>query len=247
MGTATARSSSRPRRCAFLVQSVSRGIPSGAGCSTSPEDLGCQSSTTRAERVSGGLVGGNVLTPLKPAALVQFRASADVVDDQGRSVRNQVGELVVRAPWIGMTRGFWKDDRRYEETYWSRFPNVWVHGDWAEIDDDGLWYILGRSDDTIKIAGKRVGPAEVESVLVEHPSVIEAAAIGVPDELKGQSLACFCVLRPGTPSPALADELKALLPSIWANHEAASRAVRLGLAQDPERQSHAPSHSRRYL
>jgi len=112
-------------------------------------------------------------------------------------VRNQVGELVVRAPWIGMTRGFWRDPERYEQTYWSRFPGVWVHGDWAAIDDDGLWYILGRSDDTIKIAGKRLGPAEVESVLVEHPAVLEAAAIGVPDELKGQALVCFCVLRGG--------------------------------------------------
>ena len=82
-------------------------------------------------------------------------------------MRNQVGELVVRAPWIGMTRGFWKDPERYLETYWSRFPSVWVHGDWAAIDDDGLWYILGRSDDTIKVAGKRLGPAEVESVLVD--------------------------------------------------------------------------------
>src|SRR5688572_9232158 len=164
--------------------------------------------------VSGGLVAGNVLTPLKPAAFAgpPPGIAADVVDDQGQSVRNRVGELVVRAPWIGMTRGFWKDPERYEETYWSRFPDVWVHGDWAEVDEDGLWYILGRSDDTIKIAGKRVGPAEVESVLVEHPSVIEAAAIGIPDELKGQSLACFCVLRPGSsPSPALADELKALV------------------------------------
>ena len=112
-------------------------------------------------------------------------------------MRNQVGELVVRAPWIGMTRGFWSDPERYVQTYWSRFPGTWVHGDWAAIDDDGLWYILGRSDDTIKIAGKRLGPAEVESVLVEHPAVLEAAAIGVPDPLKGQALVCFCVLRPG--------------------------------------------------
>jgi acetyl-CoA synthetase len=166
--------------------------------------------------VSGGLVAGNVLTPLKPAAFAgpPPGIAADVVDDQGQSVRNQVGELVVRAPWIGMTRGFWKDDQRYEETYWSRFPDVWVHGDWAEIDEDGLWYILGRSDDTIKIAGKRVGPAEVESVLVEHPAVIEAAAIGVPDELKGQSLVCFCVLRSGDAAgPDLAGDLKALVAS----------------------------------
>jgi acetyl-CoA synthetase len=165
--------------------------------------------------VSGGLVGGNVLTPLKPAAFAgpPPGIAADVVDDQWRPVRNAVGELVVRAPWIGMTRGFWKDPQRYEDTYWSRFPDVWVHGDWAAIDEDGLWYILGRSDDTIKIAGKRVGPAEVESVLVEHPLVIEAAAIGVPDELKGQALVCFCVLLPSrdAPAPTFANDLKAMV------------------------------------
>jgi acetyl-CoA synthetase len=111
-----------------------------------------------------------------------------------------------------MTRGFWNDDERYMQTYWSRFPNVWLHGDWAAIDEDGLWYILGRSDDTIKIAGKRLGPAEVESVLVDDPSVLEAAAIGVPDELKGQALVCFCVLRPGhEPSTALRSRLSALV------------------------------------
>ena len=149
--------------------------------------------------VSGGLVSGNVLTPLKPAAFAgpPPGIAADVVDDQGRPVRNQVGELIVRAPWIGMTRGFWNDSERYLDTYWSRFPDIWVHGDWAAIDEDGLWYILGRSDDTIKIAGKRLGPAEVESVLVDDPAVLEAAAIGVPDEMKGQALVCFVVLRPG--------------------------------------------------
>ena len=149
--------------------------------------------------VSGGLISGNILTPLKPAAFAgpPPGIAADVVDDQGRPVRNQVGELIVRAPWIGMTRGFWNDSERYLDTYWSRFPDIWVHGDWAAIDDDGLWYILGRSDDTIKIAGKRLGPAEVESVLVDDPAVLEAAAIGVPDEMKGQALVCFVVLRPG--------------------------------------------------
>jgi acetyl-CoA synthetase len=163
---------------------------------------------------SGGLVGGNVLTPMKPCSFAgpPPGIAADVVDERGHPVRNQVGELIVRAPWIGMTRGFWRDPERYEQTYWSRFPNVWVHGDWAAIDEDGLWYILGRSDDTIKIAGKRLGPAEVESVLVEHPSVIESAAIGVPDASKGQALVCFCVLRPGhSASEALGDELKALV------------------------------------
>jgi acetyl-CoA synthetase len=123
-----------------------------------------------------------------------------------------VGELVIRQPWIGMTRGFWKDPARYEETYWSRFPNVWVHGDWAAIDEDGLWYILGRSDDTIKVAGKRLGPAEIESVLVGHPAVVEAAAIAVPDEIKGSEVVCFCVLQPGrAASPELRDELRELV------------------------------------
>ena len=117
------------------------------------------------------------------------------MDDRGQPVRGEVGELVVRAPWMGMTHGFWNDTQRYEETYWSRFPGMWVHGDWAAIDADGLWYVLGRSDDTIKIAGKRLGPAEVESILVEHPAVLEAAAVGIPDALKGQALACFCVLQ----------------------------------------------------
>jgi acetyl-CoA synthetase len=166
--------------------------------------------------VSGGLVWGNVITPLKPAAFAgpPPGIAADVVDDRGTPVRNQVGELVVRAPWIGMTRGFWNDPERYLQTYWSRFPGVWVHGDWAAIDDDGLWYILGRSDDTIKVAGKRLGPAEVESVLVEDTAVVEAAAIGVPDPLKGQALVCFCVLRPGHEgTSALADRLKALVAS----------------------------------
>jgi len=105
--------------------------------------------------------------------------------------------LVIREPWIGMTRGFWKDRKRYIESYWSRWPDTWVHGDWAAIDDEGLWYILGRSDDTIKIAGKRLGPAEVESILVAHPQVSEAAAVGVPDPIKGEALVCFCVLKKG--------------------------------------------------
>jgi acetyl-CoA synthetase len=164
--------------------------------------------------VSGGLVAGNVLTPMKPCSFAAPPPgiAADVVNDRGEPVRGEVGELVVRAPWIGMTRGFWQDPERYEKTYWSRFPGVWVHGDWAAIDEDGLWYILGRSDDTIKIAGKRLGPAEVESVLVEHPAVIEAAAIGVPDEMKGQALVCFCILRPGhAPSVALAGQLQTLV------------------------------------
>jgi acetyl-CoA synthetase len=161
--------------------------------------------------ISGGIVMGNVLTAMKPCAFSGPLPgmAADVVDENGKSVRGQVGELVIREPWIGMTRGFWKDHERYIETYWSRFPDVWVHGDWAAVDSDGLWYILGRSDDTIKIAGKRVGPAEVESILVAHPQVSEAAAVGVPDSIKGEALICFCVLKKAANGDvALASELK---------------------------------------
>ncbi len=164
--------------------------------------------------ISGGIVMGNPLLPIKPAS---FSApcpgiAADVFDIHGKPVRGQVGELVIKAPWIGMTRGFWRDPQRYIETYWSRWPDVWVHGDFAAIDEDGLWYILGRSDDTIKIAGKRLGPAEVESVLVSHPAVIEAAAIGVPDAIKGSSLVVFCILGPDySPEDALRNELRKLV------------------------------------
>ena len=164
--------------------------------------------------IGGGIVMGNFLLPLKPCAFSGPLPgmAADVVDEQGNSVRNQVGELVIRAPWIGMTRGFWRDPQRYLDTYWSRFPGVWVHGDWAAIDTDGLWYILGRSDDTLKVAGKRLGPAEVESILVSHEFVSEAAAIGVPDELKGQSVVCFCVLTPDAqPSATLRETLMQLV------------------------------------
>jgi acetyl-CoA synthetase len=123
--------------------------------------------------------------------------AADVVNDVGESVRGEVGELVIRKPWIGMTRGFWKDEARYLETYWSRYGDIWVHGDFAAVDDDDLWYILGRSDDTIKVAGKRLGPAEVEALLNADASVAESAAIGIPHDVKGQELAAFVVLKPG--------------------------------------------------
>jgi acetyl-CoA synthetase len=164
--------------------------------------------------ISGGIVMGNPLLPLKPCA---FSAAcpgmdADVLDESGRSVRDAVGELVIKAPWIGMTRGFWKDNERYLDAYWSRWENIWVHGDFAAIDADGLWYILGRSDDTIKIAGKRLGPAEVESILVRHADIVEAAAIGVPHDVKGSELVLFAVTRPGVErSDALRRELTAMV------------------------------------
>jgi acetyl-CoA synthetase len=149
--------------------------------------------------VSGGIVGCNLITPIRPAS---FNGpcpgtAADVVDATGASLRGEVGELVIRVPQPGMTRGFWKDPERYLETYWQRFPGTWVHGDWAIVDDDGYWYIRGRSDDTLKIAGKRVGPAEVEAAATAHPSVVEAAAIGVPHAVKGEAIVVVCTLRRG--------------------------------------------------
>jgi acetyl-CoA synthetase len=164
--------------------------------------------------ISGGIVMGNPILPLKPCS---FSApcpgiAADVFDEDGLPVREQVGELVIKGPWIGMTRGFWKDSRRYEDTYWSRWPGVWVHGDFAAIDSDGQWYILGRSDDTIKVAGKRLGPAEIESILVSHPSIVEAAAIAVPDPIKGSEVVVFCVLASNCEEcEALRQELKDLV------------------------------------
>ena len=133
----------------------------------------------------------------------------DVFDEKGNSIRIETGELVVKKPWPSMTRGLWNDETRYIETYWSRFDNVWVHGDWASIDSDGYWFLHGRSDDTLKIAGKRIGPAEIEGVLASHKAVLESVAIGVPDPLKGESIVCFVVLRPGfTGSEALSADLK---------------------------------------
>ena len=154
--------------------------------------------------ISGGILAGNMLTPLRPCAFAGPcpGMAADVVDENGASVRGRVGELVIRAPWPGMTRGFWRDRERYLDTYWSRWPDVWVHGDWVEVAGDGLWYVRGRSDDTIKVAGKRLGPAEVESALVAHQAVAEAAAIGVPDPVKGEALVVFVVLKPGVTDSA---------------------------------------------
>jgi acetyl-CoA synthetase len=164
--------------------------------------------------ISGGILMGNPIMPLKACSFSGLcpGIDGDVFDDDGNPVRNQVGELVIKGPWIGMTRGFWKDSERYEETYWSRWKDVWVHGDFAAIDSDGFWYILGRSDDIIKVAGKRLGPAEVESIVVEHPAVMEAAVIGVPHEVKGSDLVVFCVLVPGEkPDTNLTTDLKKMV------------------------------------
>jgi acetyl-CoA synthetase len=154
--------------------------------------------------VSGGTeVGACFLStcmvePVKPVALgfPALGEDMDVVDAEGRSVRGEVGELVCRRPWPGMTRGVWRDPERYLETYWSRFEGVWTHGDWASVDDDGYWFLHGRSDDTLNIAGKRIGPAELESAAIASGLVAEAAAVGIPHEVKGETAWLFCVANP---------------------------------------------------
>jgi acetyl-CoA synthetase len=165
---------------------------------------------------SGGTeVGACFLTtcltePIKEVALgfPALGQDMDVFGADGRPVRGEVGELVCKRPWPGMTRSIWGDDERYLETYWRRFPGVWTHGDWASIDEDGYWFLHGRSDDTLNIAGKRIGPAELESAAVAYDAVAEAAAIGVPHDVKGEVAWLFCVLKPGTePTPAAAQEI----------------------------------------
>jgi acetyl-CoA synthetase len=168
--------------------------------------------------ISGGTeVGACFITPypveeIKVCSLggPSHGMDIDVFDEQGRPVRGEVGELVCKRPWPGMTRGIWGDPARYIETYWSMYPNVWRHGDWALVDEDGDWFLLGRSDDTINVAGKRLGPAEVESVLVSHPAVVESAVVGVPDATKGEAIWCFCVSADGG-DEAIASELGELV------------------------------------
>jgi acetyl-CoA synthetase len=151
-----------------------------------------------------------ITEPVKPVALgfPALGQDMDVFGAEGRPVRGAVGELVCKRPWPGMTRGIWGDDERYLDSYWRRFPGVWTHGDWASVDEDGYWFLHGRSDDTLNIAGKRIGPAELESAAVSHGAVAEAAAIGVPHEVKGEVAWVFCVLKPtATASPALSQEI----------------------------------------
>ncbi|MGB2952806.1 MAG: AMP-binding protein, partial [Gaiellaceae bacterium] len=208
-----------PEPYRWLFERVGGGRCPIINCSGGTEVGACFLSPTVAVPIKGCSVGGPALG-----------MAVDVVDSEGRPVRGEVGELVCRKPFPGMTRGFWRDPERYLDTYWRRLPGIWVHGDWASVDEDGYWFLHGRSDDTLNIAGKRVGPAELESAVVAHPEVAEAAAVGVPHEVKGEVPWIFCALVPGTePSDALAEELRGLV----------SRA--LGKAFAPERVLFVPA------
>jgi acetyl-CoA synthetase len=169
--------------------------------------------------LSGGTeIFGSFLLPspvvsLKPSTLwgPGLGMDIDVFDDSGNSVRGKVGYLVCKKPAPSMTRGFWNNFGRYLETYWSKFPGIWYHGDWAFVDSDGMWYLHGRADDVIKVAGRRVGPAEIESVLNSHQSIAESATVGLPDEIKGEKIYCFIQLKPGAKRENVAESARALV------------------------------------
>jgi len=167
--------------------------------------------------ISGGteIVGCHLaplpITSLKPCTLrgPGLGMDIDVFSEEGKSLRGEVGYLVCKKPAPSMTKGFLNDPQRYLDTYFSKWKNIWNHGDWAYVDEDGFWFLKGRADDTIKVAGRRTGPAEIESVLLEHPGVAEAAVIGVPHEVKGEEVVGFVVLKPSyEPTEQLRDELK---------------------------------------
>ena len=145
------------------------------------------------------------IQPLKPCSLggPAPGMAAEVVDESGAPVRGRTGYLVCTKPAPSMTRGLWQAPERYLDTYWSRFPGMWYHGDWASVDEDGHWFLHGRADESMNVAGRKVGPAEVEQAMLQHAGVAEAAVVGVPDEWKGEGIVGFAVVRPGaTVDPA---------------------------------------------
>ncbi len=157
--------------------------------------------------ISGGTeIVGSFLFPLpiqglKPCSLggPAPGMATECVDETGAPVRGRKGYLVCTRPAPSMTRGIWNDPERYLDTYWSRFPGMWYHGDWASVDEDGHWFLHGRADESMNVAGRKVGPAEVEEAMMQHPGVAEAAVIGVPDELKGEAIVGYAVAKAGTP------------------------------------------------
>ena len=205
----------------WLFEEVGGGRCPIINCSGGTEVGACFLSPTPAIPIKACSLGGPALG-----------MAMDVVDPEGASLvgTGEVGELVCRKPFPGMTRGFWRDPERYLDAYWRRLPGVWVHGDWASADADGYWFLHGRSDDTLNIAGKRIGPAELESAAVAHPAVAEAAAVGVPHEVKGEVAWVFCVLLPGhEPTDELAAEV------------AERAAAELGKAFRPDRVVFVPA------
>jgi acetyl-CoA synthetase len=153
--------------------------------------------------------------PLKPCTLGSpgLGMDIDVVDETGESVRedNERGYLVARDSCPSMTKSLWDGDERYLHEYWSSFetPPMWDHGDWAQKDEDGFWYLHGRADDALNVAGRKVGPAEIEGALIDHPAVNQAAAVGVPDDTTGTAVVTYVVVEPDREeTDALREELR---------------------------------------
>ena len=151
-------------------------------------------------------------TPTKPgtATLPFFGVLPEVVDDLGKAVpKNSGGKLVLRKPWPSMLRGLWGDPARFKAVYWSEIKGSYFTGDGCRQDKDGYFWIVGRIDDVLNVAGHRIGTAEVESALVSHPGIAEAAVVGRPDALKGQALVAFVTVKSGIkPTPELRETLR---------------------------------------
>jgi acetyl-CoA synthetase len=149
--------------------------------------------------IGGAIVSCIPIMPLKPCTVGYPIPGfdVDIFDDMGKSTNK--GYLVIKKPWPSMTRGILGDQDRFIETYWSKYKDVWYHGDLAFVDSDGLWYIQGRTDDVIKVSGHRIGAAEVEAALTSHPSVAEAVAVGIPDKVKGEVIIAYVILKKKSP------------------------------------------------
>jgi acetyl-CoA synthetase len=151
--------------------------------------------------LSGGTeIGGAMLSvfpgmKLKPSSVGTPvpGMDIDVFDDDGNSVRGRNGYLVIKSPWPAMTRGLLNDDTKYLETYWSRFENIWFHGDYVYVDEDNLWYMRGRTDDVINVSGHRMSTVEIEHTVISHNNISDAASIAIPDEFTGEAIVVFIV------------------------------------------------------
>ncbi len=219
----------------WLFEKIGGGRCPIINCSGGTEVGACFLSPTPAEPIKECSLGGPALG-----------MAMDVVDAEGNSVRGEVGELVCRKPFPGMTRGFWRDPERYLETYWSRLPGIWVHGDWASVDEDGYWFLHGRSDDTLNIAGKRIGPAELESAAVGAPRGCRGGGGGYP--ARGEGRGRMGVLRPGAGDRA---ERRAVRRGARRRGgrsrqgvRTRPRLLRARAPQDPQRQDRAPCCAR---
>src|SRR5690606_21141014 len=151
------------------------------------------------------------ITPTKPgsATLPFFGVEPEVVDESGRKVKKGTGgKLIIKQPWPSMLRTLYGDDKRFKETYWSDYPGYYFTGDGCRQDEDGYYWIVGRIDDVLNVSGHRLGTAEIESALVSHPAVAEAAIVGKPDDIKGNAVVAFVTLKAGKTA---SDELRTQL------------------------------------